>query len=171
MESSAVWGMIGVLAGALIGASASIIATFITGWNSRKLQDDADALTRAQNFREFQKDNLLELQEVLSTAIRLINRAHLEDTKLFNIKSSEKHIPLLSEQLDQEILNSNRRMMILVERISDASLRQNINILRDNMVDVLFAKTEEQSKLAIQNASVKFINVMGELGSILRSNY
>ena len=73
------WGFLGTIVGTIVGASASIITTLITGRYSIKLQKDAISHERNERAREFQRNNLLELQNVLSSHMRLVTRAHLED--------------------------------------------------------------------------------------------
>lgn len=80
---AAIWGFIGTVVGTVVGASASILTTFINARNSARLQENADTLQRLERAREFQRTNLLELQEALSQHMRLIGRAHLEDVESF----------------------------------------------------------------------------------------
>ena len=164
-------GFIGALLGAIVGASASIITTLITGWNSRKLTQDADSLERKERSREFQRNNLLELQDVLLDGMRLTGRAHIEAIKSFKGGAIEGRMPPISEELDQKLLESSRRLAMLTERIADDSLRESINILRGNMVDVQVATTEAESDTTLQDAISMFENTMKQLGVILRESY
>lgn len=165
------WGFIGALAGTIVGASASIITTIITGWNSRKLQNDAVSLERSERTREFQRSNLLELQDALSTGMRLIGRAHIEDVESFRNSINNGRSSFLSEELNQELLISSRKLAILTERVADDSLRESIKALRNEMTSVLMAKTESESKSVLQYASSLFETTMENLGDVLRGSY
>ncbi len=165
------WGFIGAIVGTIVGASASIITTLITGRYSRKLQQDAISHERSERAREFQRNNLLELQDVLSSHMRLVTRAHLEDIKSFRDSPNESQRPLLSDELDQELSLSNRRLTILTERVADDSLRESIKALSSEMFSVIIAKSESESNEAIQNLASMFKNTMESLGFVLRASY
>ena len=165
------WGFIGTIVGTIVGTSASIITTLITGWNSRKLQQDAVSHERSERAREFQRNNLLELQDVLLSHMRLVTRAHLESIKSFRDSPNKSQRPLLSDELDQELLLSNRRLTILTERIANDPLRENIKALSSEMFSVIIAKSESESNVAIQNMASMFNNTIESLGVVLRANY
>lgn len=84
------WAFVGTVIGALVGASTSIITTVITASNTQKLQQSAASLERLEKAREFQRSNLLELQEALCTGMRLIRRAHMFDTEQFQKGNKKK---------------------------------------------------------------------------------
>jgi hypothetical protein len=165
------WGFIGTLVGAVVGASASIITTLITERNSSKLQQDAASLERSERARELQRSTLLEIQDALSSGMRLVGRAHLEDAESFRRSENDGKRPLLSEQLDQELLISNRRLALLTERIADDPLRESIKALHREMTNVLMARTESESEAALQYASSIFGKVMENIGVARRSSY
>jgi len=168
---AATWGFIGTVLGAVVGASASILTTLISGRNSARLQEKADTLQRLERAREFQRNNLLELQDSLSQQMRMIGRAHLEDVEYFRKSGSGERSNLLSVELDQELMLSSRRVAILTERIYDDSLRDNLKELRQNMTNVLMAKSKNESREMLQQASDRFEQFMEQLGVVLRSNY
>ena len=165
------WGFIGTLAGAIVGASASIATTYITTRNSRLLQEGAASLERSERAREFQRNNLIELQDALFSGMRLIGQCHLEDVELYRTDVNEGRSSMLSEELNQKLMMSSRKLAILTERIEDQSLRERINILRTGMTGVLMAKTEEESFSALKTASDKFEKTMENLGVVLRGSY
>lgn len=167
---SAIWGFIGTIVGAIVGASASILTTIINGRKSTQLQKERDNFDRLERYREFQRNTLLELQDSLSQNLRLIGRAHLEDLASYRQNDGVRS-NLLSAELDQDIMLSNRKNAILTERISDDELRNNLKKLRQNMNDVLFAKSENESRNKLQIVSSCFEKLMEELGVVLRNNY
>lgn len=167
---SAFWGFIGTIVGAIVGATASILTTIINGWKSTQLQKERDNFERLERSREFQRNTLLELQDSLSQNLRLIGRAHLEDLALYRQNDGVRS-NLLSAELNQDIMLSNRKNAILTERISDDEIRNNLKILRQHMNDVLFAKSENESRNKLQIASSNFEKFMEKLGVVLRNNY
>ncbi len=170
MESVA-WGFIGTLVGAIVGASASIVTTIITGRNSRKLQEDAEELERNERARAFQRTNLLELQDALSIGMRLVGRVHTEDVVSFRSGEDRDGRPYLSDELNQELMISNRKLSILTERIADDSLRENIKNLREKMSNVAMSRDENESLEALNQAAISFETTMKQLGVILRGSY
>ena len=169
---SALWGFIGTLVGAVVGASASILTTHISGRNSARLQEKEDTLQRLERAREFQRKNLLELQDSLLLHMRLIARAHLEDVKSFKEVDNNNKSNLLSTELNQELMVSNRKLTIITERIADDTLRDNLKELRNKMSDVVLkAKSVFESERMIQIASTRFEQFMVQLGVVLRSTY
>ncbi len=165
------WGFVGTIVGTIVGASASIIATFIAASNSRKLQQEASSLERKERARDFQRNNLLELQEALLNSIRLTGRAHLEDVESFRKVENKGKRPILSPELNQDILVSNKKLIMLTERIADQSLRESIKSLRSGMTNVIMAKTEDESYTVLQIAASLFEKTMENLGAVLRSSY
>lgn len=167
---SAIWGFIGTIVGAIIGASASILTTIINGRKSVQLQKERDNFERLERSREFQRNTLLELQDSLLQNLRLIARAHLEDLASYRQNDGVRN-NLLSAELNQDIMLSNRKNAILTERISDDELRNNLKKLRQDMNDVLLAKSENESLNKLQIVSSNFEKFMEELGVVLRNNY
>lgn len=170
MEPST-WAFIGTVIGTIVGASASIVTTMITAANARKLQQGAASLERSEKAREFQKNNLLELQVASSVGMRLTARAHLFDTKQFHKGRETGRTALLPEDLNQELHNSNRELSIFTERVVNDPLRESIKHLRQKMTEVLMARGEHESFSAIKSAHDSYEETMGLLGKALRENF
>jgi hypothetical protein len=167
---AATWGFVGALAGTVVGASASIVTTIISGWNANRLQKNADALERTERARAFQRSNLLELQDSLQDAMRLIGRAHHEDM-LAARESGEWGKSMLSEEVNQGTLLANRNLAILTERVANDELRSNLRKLRQTMTNCLTSSSELESIGSIHSASSGFESFMEKLGIVLRGNY
>lgn len=164
------WGFIGTLVGAIVGASASILTTRINSKNAIRIQENIDRNARKERYREFQRNNLLELQEKLAYAMRLVTKAYLED--LDNYKKTKKwKSSILSASLDEEIGNCFRELSIKTERIAENEIRDEIINLRKMMSDLLMGSTYEmveQNQITLANT---FGQVMPKLGNVLRDNY
>jgi uncharacterized protein (DUF2235 family) len=72
---SAIWGLIGTI----VGAAASVITTWLTASNETKREQAARREERFERARDFQRQTLIELQDVLHDTVRLVSKAHHED--------------------------------------------------------------------------------------------
>lgn len=167
---AATWGFVGALTGTVVGASASIFTTIIGGWTANRLQKDADALKRSECARAFQRSNLLELQDSIQDAMRLLGRAHHEDV-IAARESGEWGKAMLSEEVNEGSGLANRKLAILTERVADDELRSDLRELRQRMTNCLFAHSELEMRESMQRASSEFASFMEKLGIVLRSNY
>ncbi len=169
MDASS-WGFLGALVGTIVGALASILTTLVSSRSANDLQLSADVLARSERARAFQRDTLIELQEVMLAAIRLVHRAHSEDVKAAR-QSGEWGKSKLSEEIDQGIFQTNGKLAVLAERIGDGDLRSSLGDLRQTMTNCLLAKSEQESEHQMQQASEKMQLFMEKLGIVLRQNY
>ncbi|WP_422413633.1 MULTISPECIES: hypothetical protein [unclassified Endozoicomonas] len=165
------WGFVGTLLGVIVGASSSILTTIITARNNRKIQQDKNSYERSEKAREFQRENFIKLQDSLTNIARLITKAHLEDVQYFRKNPDSKSRPMLSNELDNEIRVSNTNVAILIERVANDMLRNNINMLHSEMTNVLMTKNERDSTSALNQAHSLFQSVMKDIGSALRQHY
>ena len=132
------WGFIGVVVGAaLIARNASKAKT-----------------------REFQKDNLIQLQDRLSKHVAL------------TIKYRNKSIRdrFLTDAILDEFILSKQTLTILTKRIADKSSRESTERVTDTLHSVLSDKTidDDEKMKIIKGASEE---VWEEIGVALRSNY
>jgi len=148
-------GFIGVLAGALVGATSSIVTTVLVARNARLLQQEASSIERTESAKEFQRNNLLELQGKLVTQMRLTVRR----LSVFN-----KEDGLIRVETLKEFIMVNQDIMILTERIADQPLRNRVHFITSIMTAV---DSEEAMEIAIELSS----EVWGEAGVVLRTLY
>jgi hypothetical protein len=163
-------GVVGTLVGTVVGAFASILTTFISGIYSTRLQKNADSLERIERMRSFQRSNLIELQETLMDAVRLLGKAHLEFVMSFRNGVDANKIRL-GEELGEKISIVNRKLTVLIERISEEELRGEVKSLRQLMTKCILSTTEEESFCLLGSINEKFDVFMGHLGDVLRSKY
>ncbi|HHB51624.1 MAG TPA: hypothetical protein ENK75_01055 [Saprospiraceae bacterium] len=157
------WGFIGTLVGAIVGASASILATMINSKNAIRIQEKIEKDARKERFRNFQRDNLLELQELLTHTLRLIVKAHFVDLENYK-KGIKWRESKLNTKLDNEISDSFREMSIKSERIEKDELRNEIIELRRKMNECLCADSYEVGQVMLKNLIEKFDDLMPKLG-------
>lgn len=169
MEAS-LWGLIGTLIGAIVGAAASIITTYLANKNSANLQREADSQERMERARSFQRDTLLKVQDTLHDALRLMMRSHQEDLETYRTGTVWGK-GLLSIELDESVRVTNRLLALLNERISNDSLRNELKELRKNISQLGFADSEHQANSLVKS-SVRMADVfMENLGDVLRKTY
>lgn len=164
------WGFIGTLVGAIVGASVSIITTRINSKNAIRIQENMERNARKERYREFQRNNLLELQEKLVYAMRLVTKVYFDDLENYK-KSNNWKSSNLPHVLDEEIGNCFRELSIKTERIGENEIRNEIINLRRMMTDLLMECTYEvieYKQIALYNT---FGEVMPKLGKVLRDNY
>jgi len=164
------WGFIGTLVGTFIGASSSILTTRISSRSAIRIQEEAERNARKERYREFQRNNLLELQVKLTYCMRLVGKAYIE--YLDNYKNSKDWgSSLLSYELDNEIENCFRELSIKTERVDQNELRTEIINFRKLMIECLMARTHESVKQKQLILFDTFEKVMPKLGKELRENY
>lgn len=164
------FGFIGTLLGTFVGAAASILTTRIISRSAIRLQEETERKARKERYREFQRNNLLELQENLTYCMRLVVRVYLEDLDNYK-KSNDWCSSLWSTELSEEIRNCFKELSIKTERVDQNELRTEIINLRMLMTDCLMERTceiVEQKQLILSDA---FEKVMPKLGKELRGNY
>src|SRR5258706_789194 len=118
---SAAWGLIGTLVGAL----ASIGTTFLTTRNAHRLQVVTKENERVERANAFQRQTLLDLQEALHDALRLTTQGHIQDREAHQ-GGMDWGKNMLDEPVNEDFRLAQRRVAILIERISEDSLRTRI---------------------------------------------
>lgn len=167
---SAVWGMIGTLAGAVVGSAASIFATWRASTVSYRMHDDKQKEERVERAKEFQRTTLLDLQEALYDAMRLSARAHHEDF-MAHKAGAEWAKGLLTDEVSQGTLAANRRIAILVERVADAALRLEVKALTQQMTSITMQTEQQVAERLLMQVTDEFNSVVERLGTVLRSYY
>lgn len=165
------WGFIGTLIGAVVGATASIVTTIINTKNTHALQLKADAAKKSGQHNDFQCENLMKVQDELSSNMRLIFEAHLSDVEHYRANPTSNKKPLLKESLDAKIRESNQQLSIITERVSDDALRSQIHEARDQLTNVVMASSENESVHAINHVTSNTSLLMSNIGVHIRNSY
>jgi hypothetical protein len=163
---SAIWGLLGTI----VGASASIATAWISAQYALNLQRDSHSLERIELARTFQRNNLLDLQDAMHDAMRMITRAHLEDTEAYR-RNGEWGKALLSDEVNDGVRTAMRRVSILIERVADDSIRSDLKNLASMSGPVLFAKSQRQAEASYEAIGNAAQDVLQRLGAVLRSLY
>ncbi|MCR9025504.1 MULTISPECIES: hypothetical protein [Aeromonas] len=164
------WGFIGVISGAVIGASTSIITTILTGKNTFRLQQNANNQERMEKARAFQRETLLAVQETLNDTLRSMMQIHLAD--LMAAKDGGKWgRNLIDNELDENNRTCNRRLQILTERIADDALRQDLYELHAAIYNSTRATSKEEANQKVNSSVTQAEGFMKHLGAVLRAQY
>lgn len=164
------WGFIGTLVGAAVGATASILTTRINSKNAVRIQQDLEQNKRNERFREFQRDNLIKLQDEIANCINLMVKAHIEDLEYFK-NNNDWQSTALSEELNKQLTQAIRQFSIIIERIDDDRLRGKLYDFRKSINKSLVSKNYDKSLSNINDISKSFNGLMQEIGEELRKNY
>ncbi len=165
MEAAA-WGLIGTFVGAL----SSIGTTWLATRTSYKVQGAKLADERIERAKAFQRETLLSLQEEVHDAIRLSVRAHLADSAAFR-ESGSWGRRLLPNDLDEDFRVSRRKVVLLIERVADDSLRSEVSALMTLANEAGYAKSLKDAESAQVAMFNKATRVMGQMGTVLRRHY
>ena len=155
MESG-IWGFIGVVAVAFIVAVTSIGTTAWIAWNA----------SRAKT-REFQRDNLMQLQETLLEQMMFILK-HRTETG-----GGEAY---LDNPVSKEFIKSTQILSFLIERTADESLRETMWHVTKEMNSSLLAyapldPSDDSSDGAMKIMVAATNEAWVKIGVVLRSNY
>lgn len=165
MEAAA-WGLFGTL----VGAASSIGTAWLSHHNTYKIQSAKHADERAERVDEFQRGTLLELQEAIHDTLRLCSRAHFEDVENFR-RTGEWGREKLSEEVNEGVRLSRRRVAILVDRISNESLRTDVKSLMQLSAQEALSHSEGEAEMAQHRLFAQVGPVLENIGSVLRSHY
>lgn len=167
---AAVWGFVGTLAGAALGAAASIATTVAADRNAAALQAQADQLDRSERSRAFQRENLLAVQEALQDLARLTGRAHHEDL-VAHRNGAPWGRTLLTAEVDEGLGLAHRRLTALIEWVSDDSLRSELKDLHSEFTWQTMVGSEAEAEARMRGTTDAFDEVMSHLGAVLRAHY
>lgn len=164
--NAAVWGLIGTIVGAL----ASMGAAFLTTRASQRALEAKVREERLDRFRSFQQETLFKLAENLHEFLRLYTRAYVEDREAHDAHGTWQRSPL-SDEVNEGLMLSARKVSILIERVADDDLRH-------SMKQLMGAAAARQVTHDVQAGEQDFLrttvvgrSVLEQLGAVLRATY
>ena len=163
---SAIWGLLGTVVGALT----SIATTWLSARNANILQTTKNSEDRIERARAFQRQTILDLQEELHDAIRLITRAQLHDEEAHRGGTPWTSNRLPAE-VDDGIRLAMRKVSLLQERVSDDALRGSIRSLMSIANSTLLSSSEIEAKGRMMATHTEASVVLERMGTTLRSYY
>lgn len=159
------------LLGALLGATASIATTFLSNRHAAALQAAADSDERQERAREFQRENLLACQDMMQVVGRLTAQVHHADAMAFKESGTPWNTHTLPHEIDQDLALNIRRFVVLIERVENDELRNELKALKAALVRVTFSTSSEAAESNLAVAMSANEKTMEHLGVILRKTY
>ena len=162
------WGFIGTI----VGAIASIATTAITNWGSYNLKNKTIQHEREELANTFQRQTIIELQVELLKYIRTCsqihrhNRIHFEKTEHWG-----SLIPNELNELNELNRSLSAKVIILIQRVSNDELRDDLVSLKGNCTKFLLAKEQYEASAYYASYSDEYDKISGLLGQVLRSTY
>ena len=163
---AALWGLLGTIVGAL----ASLGATWLSGLHTLRLQQEVKTQERQELARVFQRENLLALQEALHDAMRLVARSHLEDLAAFR-QGTPWGKSYLGDDLSESMRLANRKLWILIERVADDYLRTALKTTSGDHGLVCSAESHLDAEAAFMKAANSTNETLEQIGTALRGLY
>ncbi|MBW8469879.1 MAG: hypothetical protein K0M67_16560 [Thiobacillus sp.] len=147
MDPAASWGFIGTIAGAFVGALASIGTTWLNNKNASTLESDKFKAQKIESARAFQRETSIALQDAIHHLAGLAAKDQATLIKSFVAKRDGKPVPELeTEEQKEDLKAAFRSVSILRERIANDAIRDLVN---------RFTKLSAQSHLHDTIASIK----------------
>lgn len=128
---------------------------------------EARAEERARRRKEFQRETLLELQEVMFKFGRAVGAVfHEEDMSYKTTGVWSK--PLISEEWNQRLHEATVRFLILMVRVEDETLRRLVAEVKGFGDRVIMAKSHDEALSAMSESLKAFELANARLGELLR---
>jgi len=162
----AIWGLIGTL----VGAFASIATTYIQSRHSEALRNVVTKEERDERRRAFQRETLIELQDVLHDLCRMVIRGHLEDNAHYR-KTGAWGQNLLSDEVNEGQRVLRGRAMLLTGRVSNEELRRSIRASLETLVSLSMARSYDEANRWHIQMNNESPGVLEAIGHELRSLY
>ena len=163
---SAIWGLVGTIVGAL----ASIGTSWISNRTASSLQAARVHHERLEVASAFQRQTLIDVQEAIHDALRLVHRVYFEDREAYRT-TQRWGSSLLPAVLDEELRLAMRKVSILVERVADDLLRSQIKTLMCSTAQIQLAPSEVDAFLRLEKTGTDARQTLEQIGTVLRSHY
>ena len=163
---SAIWGLVGTIVGAL----ASIGTSWISNRTASSLQAARVHHERLEVASAFQRQTLIDVQEAIHDALRLVHRVYFEDYEAYRT-TQQWESSLLPAALSEEFRLAMRKVSILVERVADDPLRSQIKTLMCRTTQAQLASSEADARLRLEKTGADAQQTLEQIGTVLRSHY
>ena len=170
METASIWPAVSALIGTIVGAAASIITTVLANKSAHHMQERSDAQDRAERARAFQRETLLEVQETIQGALRLMARIYFEDQKTASTSGSWGS-ELLPTELNEEFAQANRNLVIKIQRVADDSVRDELIRLHKTIGGIALVRSQAEAEEVMRTATTIANEVLPIVGKSLREMY
>jgi hypothetical protein len=121
--------------------------------------------------RDFQRETLLELQEVLHDLGRAYGAEHFVDVNHGRETGSWAPKAKVGEEINTQSFEANRRSNILVARIDDEELRDHVRAMKDAGGRITLARSEPESNEAMDRSFEAFQRANERIGHLLMATF
>lgn len=167
---AAVWGVIGVVIGGVITG----LTTLGVAWVRSNAEQDLDSAKRKDDRRlaldQFQRETLLELQDVIGEVARAAARIHLRDQEHFR-ETGDWEDTLIAEELDESARATNQRVNALKTRVVDEPARTLVGTILAAQFAIVTAQSEADSIAAMQQVTRQTAAFLDRSGELIRAAY
>jgi hypothetical protein len=113
---------------------------------------------------------LLDLQEAIHDALRLLHRTYLEDSQAHRT-TNEWGKSNLSDEVNEGVRLAQRKVAILVERVADDGVRTDVKAPMSTAADTLLARSEGEASLSLKRSSGDATQALEKIGIAVRKHY
>lgn len=163
--------LVALIAGFVLSQTAEIVRDKRTANRETEAYRRQNEETRAQRSKDFQRENLLALQDALFDYGRAVGRVFHEDS-IFAKTTGTWGRAQLSEEWSQKELEAGRAVRIAKVRTEDEGVRAQVEeILATCLRCTHGARTEAEAQEALTEALGIFEVLNERIGEILRESY
>jgi hypothetical protein len=116
--------------------------------------------------REVQRETVFELQDAVAQVMRQNGRMHVLDVQAFRAGTRR---PLPDDVGGEAALEAQKRAAILASRVTDESIRELYRRLNDAQAQLVVARSEQESNVAIGIAAQVYDLLNVRLGEVIRT--
>lgn len=156
------------LLGTLIGGAVTLFATYMTARHQNKLEDKRLAASREDEWRRFERDSLVGLQEAVQRGMRATGKCCLQMDKL--AAEGKEWADWTVDPSDSEMQRQSLEdILLLSRRVDDAELVKALSLFRQKAHDVTFSsRTRTQLFDSMRELSDAYDTAMEVIGEKLK---
>lgn len=163
------WNFLSTLGGAIVGASTSIFVTYLQNKKAMDLQSSENIIKQREISREFQRSNLLKIQDSLVLVTRSHFQGYLEDLRMFKQDGGFWGKQLLGENISESMRSSLQEYSMLSQRVTNDALREKLLEFRSKAVAVTSSSSQEHAESAVSELLLSADEIANDIGSVLRT--
>ncbi|MBK9131269.1 MAG: hypothetical protein IPM20_06475 [Gammaproteobacteria bacterium] len=155
----------------LLGFAASSVAEWFRDKRTRQREREARMDTRQDQLIErrttFQRQTLLDLQDVLMQLVRHVSMMHHQDVMAFRTTGNWQK-QLYDDELSEGLRLAYARSTMLSVRVRDGTVRQLVKALKDHSTNAGMCLTQTEGESHINEMTKAFEQLNERIGGILR---
>jgi hypothetical protein len=158
------------IAALLVGYIGSLVTEAVRDRRQSAREDRARHEGRHDERDARQRETLLRLQEELQLLARTYGEMHYSDVRASRKAGRWTRGPL-GDELNQRSMEAEATTSMLKVRIDDARTREFVDQLKNAGTLLTIARSEDDSRDAMDRAMAAFVAAMERIGELLRERY